>query len=166
VATSRELRKARRAIARGRSDEALVLLWNLLEPARIEGDERVLRAIGDLAHTIARADADHRLEAERLLRALGRLAPAARTSQLTGGAAAPPEPVSSEGPLAEREQELPLPWEPAADELELGSLERLPEPEQAEESPEQRRGLARYLVPIALLVLVLVNVLARILGED
>jgi hypothetical protein len=61
---------ARKAVARGDADEALVALWNELEPARLAGDRRRLEAVADLAGRIA-ADGDeaHRREAERLLEA-------------------------------------------------------------------------------------------------
>ena len=61
------LRDARKAVARGDYDEALVLLWNELEPARIEGDRNRLVTIADLAARIAAAGDDaQRREAERL----------------------------------------------------------------------------------------------------
>ena len=61
------LRDARKAVARGDYDEALVLLWNELEPARIDGDRNRLVTIADLAQRIADAGDDaQRREAERL----------------------------------------------------------------------------------------------------
>ena len=63
------LRQAARAARRGAADEALVLLWNELEPARLRGDAGALREIDALARAIARDEA-HRHEAERLVAAV------------------------------------------------------------------------------------------------
>lgn len=63
---------ARAAVARGAIDEALVLLWNELEPARLAGDRSALATIEALAHRIAtKGDEAQRREAERLLETLG-----------------------------------------------------------------------------------------------
>lgn len=62
------LKEARQAAARGSYDEALVLLWNALEPARLAGDRGALRTIGGVAQLVARSGDDgQRREAERLL---------------------------------------------------------------------------------------------------
>jgi hypothetical protein len=61
--------RAARAARRGSADEALVLLWNELEPARLSGDRGALGAIDGLARYIAR-DEQHRHEAERLIEAV------------------------------------------------------------------------------------------------
>jgi hypothetical protein len=62
------LKQARAALRRGAADETLVLLWNELEPARIAGDQRALRAIGGLASVIVQhGDEGQRAEAEQLL---------------------------------------------------------------------------------------------------
>ena len=63
------LERAARAARRGSADEALVLLWNELEPARLSGDRGALAAIDRLARYIAR-DEQHRHEAERLVEAV------------------------------------------------------------------------------------------------
>ena len=47
-----ELSKARGAIAAGNTDEALVLLWNAVEPARMAGDRETLEEIARLAQAI------------------------------------------------------------------------------------------------------------------
>jgi hypothetical protein len=52
-----EVAHARAALAAGREDEALVLLWNALEPARMAGDEKALGEIAALARTIPRREA-------------------------------------------------------------------------------------------------------------
>jgi hypothetical protein len=50
------LKQARRALGRGAADEALVLLWNALESARLAGDRWELGIIERLAlHSPARA---------------------------------------------------------------------------------------------------------------
>lgn len=67
------IKQARAAVRRGDADGALVLLWNELEPARLSGDRRSLRAIGGLAAEIAeRGDGGQRAEAQRLLEVLER----------------------------------------------------------------------------------------------
>ena len=66
------LKQVQKALGRGDADEALVLLWNALEPVRIAGDRGALRTIEQLATQIARAgDEAQQREAKRLLEALG-----------------------------------------------------------------------------------------------
>ncbi len=68
---SGELDQARKAVRRGDSDEALVRLWNAVEPARLSGDRSSLATIGQLAERIARTgDASQQREAKRLLETL------------------------------------------------------------------------------------------------
>jgi len=65
------VREARGALRRGRSAEALVHLWNALEPARLAGDRKRLETIGGLAaHAAASGEEGERAEAERLLEAV------------------------------------------------------------------------------------------------
>ncbi len=62
------VRDARRALARGQTDEALVDLWNALEPLRLDDDRAGLKAVGEMAAQIAaRGDGSQVREAERLL---------------------------------------------------------------------------------------------------
>jgi hypothetical protein len=64
VATVKE---ARRAVERGDVDEALVLLWNALEPLRLAGDTAGLQRVAALADEIAvLGDGEHAHEAARL----------------------------------------------------------------------------------------------------
>jgi hypothetical protein len=66
------VRGARRALARGHIDEALVELWNVLEPLRLQGDTAGLEAVGRTAQEIvATGDGSQAREAERLLRQVG-----------------------------------------------------------------------------------------------
>lgn len=66
-----ELRSAQRALGRGATQEALVHLWNALEPARLAGDGRRLRTIAGLAQRVrAQGDEGEGREAERLLEEL------------------------------------------------------------------------------------------------
>ncbi|MGH3013649.1 MAG: hypothetical protein ACRDNR_09410 [Gaiellaceae bacterium] len=44
--------RARKALDAGRTDEALVLLWNAVEPARLAGDADALREIAELARSV------------------------------------------------------------------------------------------------------------------
>ena len=112
-----EVRSARRAAGRGANAEALVHLWNALEPARLSGDRGRLAAIGGLAQRIrTQGDEAEAREAERLLEALratveheGGFVPA--TSRLDGDASAAGEAIGEveqfEGfdPGAEEEDE-------------------------------------------------------------
>jgi hypothetical protein len=67
------IKQARSALRRGDPDGALVILWNEVEPARLAGDRRSLRAIGGLATTIAeRGEEGQQAEAQRLLEVLQR----------------------------------------------------------------------------------------------
>jgi hypothetical protein len=83
-----ELRSAQQAAARGSNQEALVHLWNAVEPARLAGDARRLRVIAGIAQQVrSRGDEGEAREAERLLETLrgavsaeGTIAPA--TGQL------------------------------------------------------------------------------------
>jgi hypothetical protein len=52
-----ELKRARAALAAGNVDEALVLLWMALEPARLAGDNEALAEIAELAGSIPRREA-------------------------------------------------------------------------------------------------------------
>lgn len=62
------VRDARRALTRGDIDEALVALWNALEPLRLRGDRAGLKAIGEMAAYVgANGDGSQSREAERLL---------------------------------------------------------------------------------------------------
>ena len=65
------VRQARKALARGHPDQAITLLWNAIEPARLAGDRRALAAIEQLALSVSReGDESQRHEAEKLLAAL------------------------------------------------------------------------------------------------
>lgn len=69
------IKQARAALRRGDADGALVILWNELEPARLEGDRRSLRAIAGLATAIAQGGEEgQQAEAQRLLEVLERAA--------------------------------------------------------------------------------------------
>ena len=52
-----ELKRARTALDAGSVDEALVLLWMALEPARLAGDKEALAEIAQLAASIPRREA-------------------------------------------------------------------------------------------------------------
>jgi hypothetical protein len=58
-----ELERARSALATGNVDEALVLLWKAVEPARLAGDQRTLAQIAALAQQIPGHEADDLLKA-------------------------------------------------------------------------------------------------------
>ena len=68
---SERVKQARKALARGHPDEAVALLWNAIEPARLAGDRRALATIEQLALRVSReGDESQRREAEKLLAAL------------------------------------------------------------------------------------------------
>jgi ABC-type nitrate/sulfonate/bicarbonate transport system substrate-binding protein len=75
---SDNVKQARKALARGHPDEAVALLWNAIEPARLAGDRRALATIEHLALSVSREDDEsQRREAEKLLAALRRASEAA-----------------------------------------------------------------------------------------
>ena len=107
-------RNARKALARGAPDEALVLLWNEVEAARVAGDTGTLRDIGRLAEGIQRiGDPAQQREAGRLLETLARAgehaaAPAATTETLDAHVARNGGPLDLDGvtePTAEEAEE-------------------------------------------------------------
>jgi hypothetical protein len=131
MTTRKELKAARRSLARGRTDEALVYLWNAVEPARLEGG-RALSELRRLATLIAaRGEEGHRREAQRLLEALG---------------------VSSE---EIKQIEVGVLDEPAAE----GEA-------QAEEEAKPGSRAGRLLIPLFFLMLILLNVIARLFDGD
>jgi hypothetical protein len=138
----RELKRARKSLAGGRVDEALVLLWNALEPARLEG-ARALRELERLAMAAGeRGDAGQQREAQRLLEAV-RETPAESDWIERGGV------LEEAGPGRDT---------PATDPAEA-------RPEIEREAPA-RRNLGRYAIPAIFLLIVLANVLARVIGGD
>jgi hypothetical protein len=68
------LRDARRSLDRGDVDEAMVVLWNALEPLRLAGDQDGLEEAARLAARAAAADEAYASEAERMRTAVGVLA--------------------------------------------------------------------------------------------
>jgi hypothetical protein len=119
------VREARGALRKGRSAEALVHLWNALEPARLAGDRRRLDAIGGLAaHIAASGEEADRREAERLLEAT-------REAAAEPGAFAGADDVgtASVGGEVEPVHEL----EPFGVEEAVPGPERVEEPDEAEE---------------------------------
>jgi hypothetical protein len=136
-----ELSEARRAVTRGRADEALVHLWNALEPARLAADSAELRRIGGLAERVREVgDEGERREAERLLEALR----------------------SAFEDEREPEATVALPGE-------NGDGGLLPEDEVAAEVEEEQSGpgarFAQLLIPLIILVIVIINVLAGLFGD-
>jgi hypothetical protein len=135
----KELKEARKALGKGRADESLVHLWNVLEPARLAGDRRALGAIAQLATEIReRGEPVEQREAERLLEDVRETAeeagqPEAAVSLPSGG---------NGGYVTEGE---------AADEVE---------------GEQSRGGLSRFILPAIFLIIVIVNVIAGLTGED
>jgi hypothetical protein len=136
----KELKEARKALAKGRADESLVHLWNVLEPARLAGDRGDLRTIAQLAEEIhARGEPVEQREAERLLQEVR------ETAEQEGE----PEPVVSYPGSGNG-----------------GGY--MPEGEAAEEveGEQSRGGLSRFILPAIFLIIVIVNVIAGLTGEE
>ena len=130
---SSELRRARGSAARGRIDEALIYLWNTLEPARLEGGA-ALNELRQVAAAISKVGDDgQRREAERLLEAIRRssdTAPAAVAVREHDGYATPEDAhVDAERDTAE----------PVAQRSTLGTL----------------------LLPIIFALIILINLIVR-----
>jgi hypothetical protein len=136
-----ELREARKAVSRGRADEALVHLWNAVERARLAGDSAELRRIGLLAELVREVgDEGERREAERLLEGLRSAVDEEREPEAT--VALPGE--NGDGGF--------LPEDEAAGEVE-------------EEQGEPGGRFAQLLIPLIIFVIVLINVLAGLFGD-
>jgi hypothetical protein len=129
---------ARRALARGATAEALVYLWNELEPARLSGERGRLNELARLAEEVSRRgdDAD-RHEAERFLGELRELteAPTATTAPAT-----------------------------AVLDAEIGRPVELPGEPDAEEQPSEEESRAGRLANWIWVVFVLVIILAHVLS--
>lgn len=141
-------RNARKALARGAADEALVLLWNEVEPARLAGDLATLRDIGRLAEQIRRdGDPAQQREAERLLETL--------RGTIEGEPAARPGTEALESRV-ER------------DATTLGGVEEAGPPDEAEgtEGTEGRLGRTSSLVWILLFLLIVIANALRGVGGD
>ncbi len=137
MTTGAELARARKSLARGRTDEALVYLWNALEPARLEGSDRLLE-LERLSTTVReRGDAGERREAERLLEAIGR--------------------SSEEGKAIE----MGVPAEPGAEVPVAGASAVGNGEGETEEPAAPPSRPARLLLPILLLLIVAINIVAR-----
>ena len=143
-----DLQKARRALGQGRADEALLFLWNAVEPARLDGSG-ALRELEQLAAAVGeRGDESQKREVARLLATVR-------------GTPADPAPVEVE------EEKWTPPTEPAEQPAagEPQTREAEEETEPAVETPP-RRSIARYLLPLFVLFVILVNVITRVFGGD
>ena len=131
---------ARRALARGATAEALVHLWNELEPARLSGQRRRLNELARLAEEVGqRGDEADRYEAERFLGELREL-----TEAPTATAAAPATAVLD---------------------AEVGRPVEVPDDAEAEppsEDGSRAGGLANWLWVVFVLIIVLANVLGQL----
>jgi hypothetical protein len=136
----KELKEARKALAKGRADESLVHLWNVLEPARLAGDRGDLRTIAQLAEEIhARGEPVEQREAERLLQ---------EVRETTEQEGEPEAVVSYQGG---RNGGGYVPEGEAAEEIE---------------GEQTRGGLSRFILPAIFLIIVIVNVIAGLTGEE
>ncbi len=140
------VREAKSALRRGRSAEALVHLWNALEPARLAGDRRQLEAIGGLAaHVAASGEEADRAEAERLLEA-------ARVAAAEPGGFAGAEDVGTASVGGEAAHDLP----------DFGVEDSGPGPERVE-APDEAEGEAqRSGVPSLWTILIILFVIITI----
>jgi hypothetical protein len=136
----KELKEARKALARGRADESLVHLWNVIEPARLAGDRRALGEIAQLATEIReRGEPVEQREAERLLEDV----------RETAAEEGVPQPVVSVGGGGNGG----------------GHVTEGKAAEEVEEEQSQG-GLGRFILPAIFLIIVIVNVIAGLTGED
>lgn len=163
MATARE---ARRALARGDVDLALVLLWNAVEPHRLEGDRAGLEAIGRMAASIAeRGDPSQAPEAARLVEEVREV--------LAYESGREDELVAHVGAGFERAEELVVAVEPLVESTAPGetvetfetveTVEGLPGAERPER-PE-RSKLTGLIWAILVAVFILLNVVNRLVGE-
>jgi hypothetical protein len=137
MATKSDLREARKSLARGRTDEALVYLWNTLEPARLERGA-TLRELQRLSTLIRnQGEEAQQREAERLLEAISRSSEEGQQIEAT---------VLTEGLTGVPE---------AAEPARSGTGE-------SGESVATRPRLGRLLLPLVFLLIILINVIARI----
>ena len=138
----KELKEARKALAKGRADESLVHLWNVLEPARLAGDRGDLRTIAQLAEEIhARGEPVEQREAERLLEEVRETAEQEGESEAV---VSYPGSGNGDGYVTEGE---------AAG-------------EEVEGEQTGGGGLSRFILPAIFLIIVIVNVIAGLTGED
>jgi hypothetical protein len=161
------VRDARRALARGDRDAALVDLWNALEPLRLRGDAAGLHRAAQLAAEIARTgDGSQAREAERLIEAVRlTLDPDARSAaEPSAPVVAEPSPqvtvLDDPSPAFEEADELE-----EADRLEVGEYDPDADVEGVEvEDAEQRprlRGLVWALIVAAFVIFNIVSGLLR-----
>jgi hypothetical protein len=129
---------ARRALARGATAEALVHLWNELEPARLSGERGRMNELARLAEDVRqRGDEADRHEAERFLDELREL---------------------TEAPTATAPATVVL-------DAEVDRPVEVPDDAEAESPAEdgsRAGGLANWLWVVFVLVIVLANVLSQL----
>lgn len=158
-----DVKEAERAVARGRPDEALVYLWNAVEPARVAGDSRSLQRIARVAQRIVQAgETGEQREAQRLLELLR---PAGAAAAAVAAPPPPPETVATAPVYRETPSE-----EVAVDHEDIAVGDWVPEEAQPAgageaEGAQPRAGLGRYVVPLVFVVIVLVNVVNRLLDR-
>ena len=134
-----DLKDAQRALDRGRPDEALVFLWNVLEPARMAEDRSALRRIRALAsRVVSEGDTSAKRDAERLLEGL--------RDDL------------------ERREEPSVAVARPVEEIEILEHEWIGSPEaQTEEVTPRGRGWGGLMILLAVLAIIVINLLSRLL---
>ncbi len=158
-----ELREAQRAAGRGRIDEALVHLWNAVEPARLAGDESGLARIARLAREIQReGDPGQQREATRLLEAVY---PPARREGAPSGEPARPEPEAEDAGRRVALEDLTRILEETAEVTGPAGEPGVESGEAEEQEPGRRRSRASLLVPLLIALIVIINIVARTLGD-
>jgi hypothetical protein len=131
----------------------------VVEPARLDHDLGALEEVARIAQLVRRqGDPGEQREAERLLEAVERAAHAdAEPVAVVGGRHPEPDGEFEVAPVPTGLGPGPAGGEGWAPEPEAGA-----EPEEV----RPRSPLARYAFPILLGLIILVNVIARLLGDD
>jgi hypothetical protein len=142
-------------------DDALVRLWNEIEPLRLSGDAAGLRNVERAAALIAReGDEAQRRDAERLLEALSemeeRVTATPATARLDAEVAMGGRTFREAVPELERGRHIEEPFDPG------GGLEEA----ELEEEEERPRGLKRLMPLLWVIVFVIVIVLNALGGRE
>jgi hypothetical protein len=152
-------REARRELARGDVDGALVLLWNAIEPLRLRGDQDGLEQVLSLAALVAeRGDEAQAHEADRLRR---------EVEEVLGAEAARVEAAPAVSVAEAADDVAQIEWDEVAGTLDEAPVAPEASPSADDDAREETGG--RRLGPLiwaAFIALVIVlNVIGGLRGE-